>query len=76
MQKFELILCLVCLFLGGEAPGSSIQLERIGKEGEGAGLVAFNPDVASSIARQRQRLPVYKVCVQFKIIQQPPNESE
>ncbi|CAB3982885.1 probable ATP-dependent RNA helicase DHX35 [Paramuricea clavata] len=45
---------------GTEAPGSSIQLERTGKEGEGAGLVAFNPDVASSIARQRQRLPVYK----------------
>lgn len=56
------------LFLGAEAPGSSIQLERTGKEGEGAGLVAFNPDVASSIARQRQRLPVYKVCLYYKII--------
>ena len=63
LQKFEVVLCLVCLFLGAEAPGSSIQLERMGKEGEGAGMVAFNPSVASSIARQRQQLPVYKVCV-------------
>ena len=54
--------------LGAEAPGSSLQLERAGKEGEGSGMVAFNPNVASSIARQRQRLPVFKVCFYAKII--------
>ncbi|XP_046842076.1 probable ATP-dependent RNA helicase DHX35 isoform X1 [Xenia sp. Carnegie-2017] len=44
---------------GTEAP--SIQHERTDKDGEEAGVVAFPSDVvSSSIARLRQRLPVFK----------------
>ena len=52
------------IFVGTEAPGSTVELERAeGKGEDGGGILAFNPDAALSMARQRQRLPVYKVCV-------------
>ncbi|XP_065064224.1 probable ATP-dependent RNA helicase DHX35 [Rhopilema esculentum] len=45
---------------GGDAPGSSVHLER-SEEGDGAGtFFRYNPNISLSIQKQRQELPVFK----------------
>ncbi len=45
-------------------PGGSLDVERASDSGEGAGsCLSYNYHLNLSIAQQRQRLPIFQVCM-------------
>ena len=53
---------LYSVLAGSDGPQSNVQLERVADEDVAKQSVVYNPNHALSIAQQRQRLPIFKVC--------------